>query len=295
MNDQSLPLRLLNALCYELDPATPFNATSPLQGMGHGNYVFRDIYTHIEVYERMNNAKFTAYTEFGVPSPSSVELLKSIIPVNELWPPQPGGSWESHHAYKAWVGDTWLMQSMIEDYFGKSPNLEELVKHGQLIQGVGYKYIFEEARRQKPFCSMAINWCYNEPWPTAANNNIVSYPAIPKPAFYEVKNACRPVMASATIEKFEWKPGESFRTQLWVLNDSPQKCGATGVDAFLVKDNEKLNLGHWDFPGTEANRNLKGPAFSGIIPGWPNGLFKLLIEVSGHPDYNSEYQLIVKN
>ena len=39
----------------------------------------------------------------------------------------PGASWESHHAYKAWVGNTWLCQDMIEDYFGKSASLEELV------------------------------------------------------------------------------------------------------------------------------------------------------------------------
>ena len=40
MTDQSLPLRLLNALCYRLSPEIPFNATSPLNGMAHGNYLF---------------------------------------------------------------------------------------------------------------------------------------------------------------------------------------------------------------------------------------------------------------
>ena len=107
------------------------------------------------------------------------------------------------------------MQDMIEDYFGKSSNLDELVQHGQLLQGEGYKYIFEEARRQKPYCSMAINWCYNEPWPSAANNNIVSYPAKPKPAFYGIKKACRPILVSASIDKFRWKPGEEFKIQCY--------------------------------------------------------------------------------
>jgi beta-mannosidase len=295
MDDQSLALRLLNSLCYELDPSTPFNATAPLQGMGHGNYVFRDDATHTEVYARMNKAKFTAYTEFGVPSPSSVEILKSIIPANELWPPKPGGSWESHHAFNSWTSDTWLMQNMIEDYFGKSSNLEDLVSHGQLLQAQGYKYIFEESRRQKPYCSMAINWCFNEPWPTAANNNLISYPAIPKPAFFEVKNACRPILASATIEKFTWKPGETFKTELWILNDSPKRSEPAGIDAYLIMGNKRFVLGHWDFPGNDANINQKGPDISGIIPEWPTGLFKLVLEVSGHPELNSEYQLLLKN
>jgi beta-mannosidase len=295
MTDQSLALRLLNALCLELDPATPFNATSPLQGMGHGHYVFRDPDTNVEIFERMNKAKFSAYTEFGVPGPSSVEILKMIIPVNELWPPRPGGSWESHHAFNAWTPDTWLMQKLIESYFGKSANLEELVDNGQLIQGEGYKYIFEEARRQKPFCSMAINWCFNEPWPTAANNSIVSYPALNKPAFYEIKNACRPFLASARFAKFQWKAGEEFKIELWALNDSPSKYSALEIKVYLQNGIHKLPIGHWDFPGTEANENLKGPVLSCTIPDWPNGLFKLIIEVPAQPAFNSEYKLLLKN
>jgi beta-mannosidase len=294
MNDQSLAIRLLNSLCYELDPSTPFNATSPLQGMGHGNYIFRDNQTRTEVYARMNNAKFTAYTEFGVPSPSSVEILKSIIPEAELWPPRPGGSWESHHAFNSWIPETWLMQNMIEDYFGKSANLDELVKHGQLLQAEGYKYIFEESRRQKPFCSMAINWCYNEPWPTAANNNIISYPAIPKPAFYEVRNACRPILASATIDKFVWNPGEQIKTTVWILNDSPTATVQMSVNVALVEADKKLPLGHWDFIGEQANKNKQGAEFTGIIPDWPAGIFKLVVEVEGHPELSSVYQLILK-
>ena len=61
-----------------------------------------------------------------------------------------------------------------------------LVANGQLLQCEGYKAIYEEARRQKPYCSMALNWCFNEPWPTAANNSIINWPNIPKPAFYAV-------------------------------------------------------------------------------------------------------------
>ncbi|NJK96849.1 MAG: hypothetical protein HC905_19760 [Bacteroidales bacterium] len=193
MTDQSLPLRLLNSLTFQLNPEVPFIPTSPLMGMGHGHYVFRDFDTKEEVYARMQKAHFTAYTEFGMPGPSSVEVLKQIIPEKELWPPKPGTSWESHHAFKAWVGNTWLMEDMLADYFGQAVNLETLVQQGQLMQSEGYKAIYEEARRQKPYCSMALNWCFNEPWPTAANNSIVNYPALPKPAF-QVSERCMPTI-----------------------------------------------------------------------------------------------------
>jgi beta-mannosidase len=293
MNDQSLALRLLNAQCLKLDPNTPFIPTSPLQGMGHGHYVFRDFDTGEEVFARMNRAHCTAYTEFGMPAPASVEILKSIIPAEELWPPAPGGSWESHHAYKAWIGNTWLMQDMIEDYFGRSASLEDLVTHGQLIQGEGYKYIFEEARRQKPYCSMALNWCYNEPWPTAANNSLLSWPNIPKPGFYQVRNACRPVLASATIEKFVWKPGEQFTTRIWILNDKPAASPGSTVKVSLKSGTEFQVLGSWTYPDLEANKNQEGPELSMKIPGWNAGTFKLILEVENQPGLSSEYTLLI--
>ncbi len=295
MDDQSIPLRLLNSQCLKLDPNTPFIPTSPIDGMGHGHYVFRDFSSHEEVFERMNRARCTAYTEFGMPAPASTDILKTIIPPGELWPPKAGGSWESHHAFKAWVGNTWLMQDLIEEYFGKSANLEELVAHGQLLQGIGYKYIFESARRQKPFCSMALNWCYNEPWPTAANNSLLSWPNIPKPGFYEVKNACRPVLASSTIRKFVWKSGEPFFTRAWILNDSPEKVASGKLKVSLVQGSGKLVLGYWDFEDLVPNENLRGPEFAANIPDWAAGQFKLMLEVEGRPELNSEYVLVMSN
>jgi beta-mannosidase len=237
----------------------------------------------------MARAHFTAYTEFGMPSPASVDILKTIIPKEELWPPKPGTSWESHHAYKAWVGNTWLCQDIIEDYFGVSNSLEELVANGQLMQGEGYKCIYEEARRQKPYCSMATNWCFQEPWPTAANNSLISYPNIRKPAYYAVKNACRPVLASAKFSKFRWSEGETFFADLWMLNDLPTDVPAGKVKIKLVAGNSELMLLSWDFEAMKANVNQGGPTARGKLPAWKTDRFKVVLEVEGHPEYNSEY------
>ena len=294
MTDQSLAVRLLNSQCLKLDPHTPFISTSPLFGMGHGHYVFRDMDTGEEVYSNMNRAHNTAYTEFGMPAPSSVEILRSIIPEEELWPPRPGTSWESHHAYNAWVGDTWLMQGMIEDYFGKSNHLEELVEHGQLLQCEGYKAIYEEARRQKPYCSMALNWCYNEPWPTAANNSLINWPNTPKPGFYAVRDACRPMAASARNHKLKWLEGEEFSAQLWMLNDVYERLGNGVMHAKLVAGEQTLTLASWNFEDAEPNTNIKGPDVSVILPRWSVDRFNLVLEVEGHPEYNSNYTYLYR-
>jgi beta-mannosidase len=292
MTDQSLALRLLNSQCYRLDPNTPFLPTSPVMGMGHGNYVFRFWETNEEVFQWMPKSHNSAYTEFGVPALSSAEVLKTIIPESELWPPKPGTSWESHHAFNAWVGDTWLMPDVLEFYFGEAKNIEELVANSQLLQCEGYKCIYEEARRQKPYCSMALNWCFNEPWPTAANNSIVNWPNIPKPGFYAVKSACRPFLASASIKKFKYTEGEEFSADIWVLNDLPIQTDGGKISVKLVTATNELKLLEWEFGSADANTNLSGPTVRCKLPAWQADRFKLILEVEGHPEYNSEYTLV---
>jgi len=292
MTDQSHAIRLLNSQCFRIDPTTPFLATSPVMGMGHGHYVFRDPDTKKEVYEWMNQAHNTAYTEFGVPSPSSVEVLKTIMPENELWPPKPGTSWQSHHGFNAWVESTWLMPEMLADYFGEVQNLEELIANGQLVQAEGYKCIYEEARRQKPYCSMALNWCFNEPWPTSANNSLVNWPNKPKPAYYAVKNSCRPCLVSARLNKFKYSEGELFTADLWVLNDLPNDTCGGKITVKLVSENVELKLLDWEYGKLKANTNLSGPTVRCNLPSFITDRFKLLLSVDEHPEYNSDYTLL---
>jgi len=73
----------------------------------------------------------------------------------------------------------------IENYFGKQQNLEEMVENSQISQSVGLQFIYEEARRQKPYPSMALNWCFNDCWPSDANTSIISYPNIPKKHIFQ--------------------------------------------------------------------------------------------------------------
>ena len=291
MDDQSRPLRLLNALTYRLDPETPFIATSPLEGMGHGHYVFRDPQTREEVFQLMARAHNTAYTEFGMPSPSPVAVLKQIIPEKDLWPPRAGTAWESHHAFKAWMYNTWLCDDTIAEYFGAPKSLEELVANGQLLQGEGYKAIFEEARRQKPYCAMALNWCYNEPWPSAANNSLIVWPTVLKPGYYAVQQSCRPVLASARFKKFKWAPGEELTIDTWMLSDAPAGVPAGKVRVSVGVPGDQRALLTWDHPALAPNTNQAGPVVRCRLPNFAADRIQVRLEVEGHPEYSSEYTL----
>ncbi len=292
MTDQSLALRLLNSVCYQLDPHTPFIYTSPIYGIGHGHYIFYDKNTGEDVFQWMARAKNTAYTEYGVPGVANIDVLKSFMPKDELFPPKPNTAWETHHGLGAWQKDSWLELPTLEKYFGKIKTLEDMAAYSQLLQCEGLKFIYEEARRQKPYCSMALNWCYQEPWPSAANNSLINWPNEVKPAYYHVTNACRPVLASVCISKFEWRQGEDFSCELFLLNDTYQSVDPAKITVTLQYDDGKeLTLLAWDFPGTSEFQNLKGPTAHAKIPEMKNGLFAIQVKVEGKKDYNSVYIL----
>jgi beta-mannosidase len=296
MTDQSLALRILDRNCLEMDPATPFIPTAPLEGMGHGDYRFRDEHGR-EVHQIFSAASCTAYTEFGCPGPSSVEYLKRFIPESELWPPRPGSSWQVHHGLAAWAQEptSWLFLDILRHYFGEPSSLETMVSQGQWLQAEGYKVIFEEARRQKPRCSMALNWCFNEPWPSAANNSLVNWPAEPKPAYHAVADACRPVMASARMPKFSWREGEDFEAEIWLLNDSPESIPAGCIVAIIVLGNLEINALRWEHPTADPDRHVRGPVVRWRLP-HPDGMdrFSLRLLVEGLPGRNSAYTMPLK-
>jgi beta-mannosidase len=288
MTDQSLALRGLNRRCLELDPATPFIPTSPIDGVGHGDYRFRDD-TGREVHQIFAPARNTAYTEFGCPGPSPVAYLERFIPPAELWPPREGTAWETHHAFHAWwPADSWLFSSVSAHYFGESPDLPTLVARGEWLQCEGYKVLFEEARRQKPHSAMALNWCYNEPWPTAANNSIIAWPAEPKPAYFAVAAACRPVMASAQIPRFSWSPGEKFEAELWLFNDSPDRLAAGRLTAFIEVGAQSISVLTWEYPKAEANHHVRGPRLECVLPAGADR-FTLRLVVAGETGRDSAY------
>ena len=279
MDEQKLALRLLNKLCYELDRDRPFIMTSPLMGMGHGSYLFR-YQTGEEVFHAMQRAHNTAYTEFGVPSISDREYLLRCLPAEKVEPFEPNESLIAHHAFEAWIpGDmTWSCVSTIEDYFGKSRDLDDLIQKSQWMQCEGYKGIFEEARRQKPYCSMALNWCFNEPWPTAANNSILNYPAEPKPAYEAIKQSLQPAVASARIPRFTYEGGEMFTAEIWILNDSTECIQAGHMDIYMEIGQFREKIFAWDYPEVKEGKNLLGPTIHYELPRCSGSDLKITLE-----------------
>ena len=262
--------------------------------MAHGHYLFR--WQGKDVFRMMNGSRFTAYTEFGIPGISPREVLEGIIPAEELFPAA------SRHG----LGGTSRLRSLgrrsldmartahARPLFSAGRNARRTDRPKFLLQGEGYKAVFEEARRQKPYCSMALNWCFDEPWPAAANNSLVAYPAVLKPAIAEVRRACRPLCASARFARFDWKEGETFEAEVWILNDVFARTGPFVVTVTLRAGRAEERILRWESPSVEPNRNTAGPTARFRLPAWDTDRFGVELSVEGHPEMNACYTLMYR-
>jgi len=291
MTDQSHALRLLAARAWEQDPDTPFVPTLPIEGVGHGYYLFRDPKTGVECLELFQKSRNTGYTEFGVPGAAPMEIVRAILPPDDLWPPRPEGAWVLHSGILAWDVEptSYLCLSTIEHYWGPQPDMGAVIEKSQWLQCEGQKAIIEEARRQRPFCGWALLWCLNEPWPTVANQSLLAYPDEPKPAYEDVRLAMRPTLASARIPKFLWNAGEMFSADLFVLHDAPEPRPAISVRAVLTSGDWRSAPFEWHAEAGPSAADAVGPTLRVMLPK-RLGTSLVLELLTDQPALNSSYR-----
>jgi beta-mannosidase len=123
----------------------------------------------------------------------------------------------------------------------------------------------------------------------------MNWPAEPKPAFKQVANACRPVLASAKIRKFLWLEGELFDPELWILNDDPKSIPPGAIEVFAAIGDQETFLLRWDHFTLEANTNLQGPVVRFKLPKATGIKLVLKLRSAQHPEWNSDYVLLYRS
>ncbi len=305
MTLQSHALRLLDALCYEHDRFTPYNMTSPLHGLCHGSYIkviFPDAerragdYSHgHEFIEDVKTCRATGYTEFGCNGSSPKEYLLKYIMDEQTYANDCNENneiWREHHAFKAWNESCWMGIPDVHYFFGGYKNTDDLVEKSIYLQDMCYKSMFEEMRRQAPLCAMAINWDFNEPWPCAAGNSLVNWPAEPKSALASVGQALRPTLLSLDLPHNRYLSGEKLTGTLWVLNDSPDAAPATTTTVYLVNGESRTKLATLDTAEVAPRKNGKFGSFTLDVPADLSERFSIVLECDEHPEWRSEYALV---
>lgn len=301
---QSHPLRLLDTLCYELDRFTPFNMTSPLHGVTHGSYVKvqfpdedrkrGDVSNGEEFICAVKRTVSTAYTEFGCNGAATKDyILKYIMDEKDYADCRVENEvWTSHHAFKAWNESTWLGTPEVIYFFGGYTNTDDLVEKTIYLQDMCYKSMFEEMRRQAPLCSMAVNWDFNEPWPCAAGNSLVSWPAEPKSCLKSVGEALRPTLLSLNVPHNRYLTGEVFCGEVWLLNDSDAESTPCEAEIFLIANGERTKLGAVSIAPVTARTNKKGESFSFNVTADLPERFSISLECKERPEISSVYSFV---
>jgi len=297
MTDQSHPLRLLDSLCYEYDRFTPFIMTSPLNGMGHGSYINYSEKTGSEFITEVVNSNNTAYTEFGAPGASNLDVILDFMEEKDFDDFRPENDvWREHHAFKAWTTNTWMRPDEADYYFGGYEDMRDLIKKTQFIQAMCYRSLFEEMRKQWPACSMALNWCFNEPWPTAANNSLICWPTKLKPAYFTVKEALRASLASLRVTKHLWWEKQTFNAEIWMLNDSSifsLPAGKINV-SYALGDAAPQKWGTLDYAEINEQTNLQCGCIAFKLPEGFEGEIHVYLNVEGSPELDSEYTYLCR-
>lgn len=296
MTEQHHALRLLDKICYTEDRFTPFIMTSPLTGMAHGHYCNYDENIEEEFITSLVSSHNTAYTEFGCPGASDPEYIRQYISGDNYADcTESNGAWTAHHAFGVWYIEAWLRRPEVNYFFGGFTDTDDLCKKMQFLQAMCYRSYFEEMRKQWPHCAMALNWCFNEPWPTVANNSLLSWPAIPKPCYYAVQAALRPQLASLRIDRHLWWAGEHFHGEVWILNDSLQDREATSVKvSYRIGDGPITEWGILRVPNVEPQSNRPCGTVSFPIPKDFTGKLYLYLSVEDHPEMDSDYTYLCR-
>ena len=291
MTDQHHALRLLDSVCYLEDKDTPFIMTSPLNGMAHGHYMNYDEETGQEFITLLTRSHNTAYTEFGCPAVSDIEQIKSFMtdedyenygPENEVW--------IGHHGFQAWRENCWVRIPEVEYFYGSYKDKEDLFMKTELLQSMSYKSCFEEMRKQWPHCAMALNWCFNEPWPTIGNNSLTSWPDKVRPAYHAVKSALRPTLASLRVDRHLWHGGDTFRAEVWMLHDSLEElAGGSITVSYGVGDEPLKEWGILRYDSLSPQTNFRCGMLLFEIPKDFEGELHISLQVEGHSEMSSDY------
>ncbi len=285
MAPQDKIMRMLAALCYELDPDRPFLPTTPYPGAVHGPYTFDGAGAgrYGELYDQVqwcNALKPAAYNECGIASAGHADTMRAVLPAEELWPPQRKTTWEYHKAFGAWgEGNAWLIPELLEEYFGPLNNVEELAYASQFLQAIGLQYMLEELRRRWPDIPGTMNWCLNEPWTVLANCAVVAYPLKPKPGYFALQSAYRPCDCSARLEHFVLLPGETSTAEIFILNDTRNSipAGKLAIEVKSVLNNSILARENISSAPIEGNQRKSLGKVSFVVPNTSSDVLTLTL------------------
>jgi beta-mannosidase len=221
--EQVIPERLAR-----LDPATPYWPGSPWGGPHPNSMMAGDIHDWTVWhgippipndrmaepfgfapekigYERYAEDTGRFISEFGIQAAPALATLRRWMDPADLEP-------ESEGFHQRIKDEARKALAMIGPVTGVPATIQDYVDFTQWTQAEGLKFGIEHFRRRRPHCSGALIWQFNDCWP-CVSWSLVDYDGVEKAAYYAVRRAFAPVLAS-----FETREDQAA---LWISNDLP--------------------------------------------------------------------------
>jgi beta-mannosidase len=230
LDDSTPVLGVLAEVVRRLDPERLWLPTSPTgpaflnrldlieqapadQHDVHGPWEHQGLQDHYALYDAG-----TAHllSEFGVEGMTSPRVLGRVVPEPDRRLPTGGRPVWNH------LGRWWNNEDLVQACFGgRITDLATLGLASQFLQRDGLSYAVEAHRRRAPGCVGTLPWQFNEPYPNAWCTAAVTHAGEPKPAYFGVAAAYRPVLVGAICSAQSWVGTTELRLPLWALAEVP--------------------------------------------------------------------------
>ena len=216
----------LGELIKKLDPQRDFHRASPYMGDDHywGVWHGQEPYTSYRVVHPFRS-------EAGINSLPVPENYIKFAPPQKLWPLDTEFI-EYHGEYNLNFQHVRKL-SRYANEFGESANYNEFITRNQFYQAIGNEFNMEFCRSNKFRNSGMLVWQYDDIWP-CISWSIVDWYGTPKPSYYFLKRAARPVHISADFEKYLINAGETFKADVYLLNDKQEAVKGLAYTARLL-------------------------------------------------------------
>jgi hypothetical protein len=140
-------------------------------------------------------------TEIGLPSPPSLDTMRSMLPEGDRWPP--GDTWSYHDWHSKGGAEVVPFMTAMEEAFGAPTSLEDFERKAQLMNYVSHRAMFEgfNSHLWNPNTGRLM-WMSHPAWPSMVwqmySSDYATYGS-----FYGIKKACEPVHAQLNLPGME--------------------------------------------------------------------------------------------
>jgi beta-mannosidase len=248
-NQSKTVIDSLADLLNKFDPQREFHRASPYMGDDH----YWGVWHGLEPYTKYHIVR-PFRSEAGLNAPPVLENYVRFTPPDLLWPPDT--TYIEYHG-EANTNFQHLNKLMrYADEFGRPSNIDELITRSQLYQAIANEYDMEFCRSNKFKNSGFLVWQYNDIWP-CISWSIIDWYGTPKPAYYFMKRAARPVHISADFEQYLWNAGDTLKAGIYLLNDTQLPVKGYTFYAKLIDCNGKIIIEKSGLAETGSNSSVK--------------------------------------